>query len=202
MNKRAFRCPVPSVVVFGLLLLNVIGAAVADESPQRTPRAREAFWAIAPPPTIGCQSCALAFDKCFATCFAHLGKRTTGACLTACYKAAVTCTCDGAVTLRSEDLVEWGLVSLNKEEACHGPVSCQPNYPSCAGWSPLYACGEPSCVQGSYTCLGCDEESCPEPPTVLAHHSERFRVCFDQFGNSCTEWQGGFSYPTCDQCDW
>ena len=169
MNKRAFRYPTLSVVVSGLLLLSV-GASVAAESPRRTRRAREAFRDVAPPQTIGCQNCALVFGEC-----------------------------DEAVTLRSEDLVEWGVVSMNKEDACHGWVSCQPNYPSCGNWSPYYACGEPSCVQGSYDCLGCDEQSCPPPPDVLAHHSERFRVCFDQFHNACTEWMVD-TVASCDEC--
>lgn len=196
MNKLTLRCSTLSVFVVALLLITAMGAAAADESAQRTPQAREASRALALPQAIACPACALAFEKCFASCFAGVGKGTKDACLMACNKAAVTCTCDEAVTLRSEDLVKWGIASATKEATCHGWVSCQPNYPSCAGWSGfIYACGEPQCLLGPY-CVECTEESCPTEAPYVSAPVERFRVCFDQFGNSCTEWQL-VDYPAC-----
>ncbi len=199
MNKLALRCPTFSVFVFGLLLMSMVGAAAADESPRRAPQAREAFRPVALPLTLGCPSCALAFEKCFADCFTDGAKGTTPACVKACRKAAAVCRCDEAVTLRSEDLVKWGLVSMTKQEACHGWVSCQPNYPACTGWSGTSACGTPHCDSGPY-CVECTEESCPVEEAPYVHAPiERFRVCFDQFANPCTEWQV-WSYPGCGEC--
>lgn len=179
MNKLPFRWPNSSVFVLGLLLISTVGATAAEESPRLTPQAREAFQAGATPQAVG----ALADQKCFATCFANVDKGKMGACLTACNNAA-------AVTLRSEDLVQWGLVSINKA-ACHESVSCQPNYPSCASWSSYSTCGDPFCEFQ----FACGERICYEggicvPQGGPARHEpyERFRVCFDQFGNSCTEW--------------
>lgn len=197
MNKRAFRCPNPSVFVFGLLLISVVGAASAEESSRLTPQGRAAFRAVAPPQARGCQSCALAHQKCSATCFADVDKGQMSACLTACNNAAAICTCDGAVTLRSEDLVQRGLVSITKA-ACHGWVSCQPDYPSCAGWSSYSACGDPYC-EDQHGCGDCNCDFgicvCEWAPARFVPN-ERFRVCFNQFGNSCTEWQGLVIY-TC-----
>lgn len=110
--------------------------------------------------------------------------------------------CDGPVTLRSEDLVQQGLVSITKS-ACHGSVSCQPNYPSCASWSSYSACDAPYCANQ----VGCGDCNCDEFGICWcergpARHvpSERFRVCFDQFGNSCTEWQKLTTYSCGGGC--
>jgi hypothetical protein len=204
MNKPALRCPNPSIFVLGLLIMSVVGAAAAEEGPRVTPQAREAFQAVAPPLAMRCQSCDLAHQKCFTTCFADMGKGKMGACLTACNNTAATCTCDGAVTLRSEDLVEWGLVSITKAgwDDCHLPVNCQPNYPSCASWSSLSSCGDLFCDFSSHCGEFCDERGFCWPqggPAYFAPY-ERFRVCFDQFGNSCTEWQNQAT-ATCGECD-
>lgn len=190
MKKPAFRCPNPSVFIFGLLLISAVGAAAAAENPRPNLQAREDFRAAASSQAKSCPSCALVHQKCFGTCFADVEKEQIGSCLTACNNAAALCTCDEEVTLRSEDLVELGLVSINKN-ACHGYVSCQPNYPSCAGWSDYSTCGEPYC-QDQFGCgeCNCDEFGicyCGRGPARFVPY-ERFRVCFDQFGNSCTEW--------------
>jgi hypothetical protein len=174
MNMLAFRCPNLSVFVLGLLLISMAGASAAEER-----QAREASQALATPRAVG----ALADQKCFATCFANVDKGKMGACLTACNEAA-------AVTLRSEDLVRWGLVSITKA-ACHSVVSCQPDHPSCAGWSGYSTCGDPYC-QFQFSCgeSVCHEGGLCFPEGGPARHVpyERFRVCFDQFSNPCTEW--------------
>jgi hypothetical protein len=89
----------------------------------------------------------------------------------------------------------FDFASLTKA-ACHGNVSCQPNYPSCASWSGYSDCGDPFCGLA----LGCGEEICdewgfcrPGRGPAWRQPRERFRVCFDQFGNSCTEWQQSVS---------
>lgn len=195
MNKRIFRCLTLSSFILGLLLLSGAGAAAADESPRRVAQPREALEAFDLPGTIACESCGLAFQECFASCFADARKGRTGACLTACDKAAAICTCDEVAAVRSEDLVKWGVVSLNQEASCHGWISCQPNYPSCAGWSNWSSCGGMECLMGPF-CVECTEESCPTEAPYMSAPQERFRVCFDQFSNPCTEWQI-IDYPGC-----
>ena len=203
MNKPTFRCPNPAIIfVFGLLLISGVGTAAAEENPRlnRLNReARAAFQAVAPPQAIGCQSCALAHQKCFATCFADVDKGQMSACLTACANTAAACTCDAAATVRSEDLVEQGLVSITKAAACHGSVSCQPAYGSCASWSAYVTCGEPYCANQPHCgACNCDEFGicyCGFGPARNVPY-ERYRVCFDSSGNSCTEWQSLVVY-TC-----
>jgi hypothetical protein len=160
MNRRAFRSPNQSALIFGLLLTSLAGAAVAGESPRLIPRAN-----------------------------------------TSCNNVAATSTLDGAVTLRSEEFVQRGLVNITESTTCNPVVSCQPAYPSCASWSSYSGCGESWCdlEPDCEDCSNCDPEV--EFPECLcdpgpAHHEifERFRVCFNQFGNSCVEWQRTIGY--------
>ena len=182
MSQPAFRCPSLSMIVFGLLLLGAAGGAASGEDPRVALRARQGSRAVP------AQTCALIHQKCTAACFADAGKRAMGACLTACDKAAAGCTPDGAATLRSEDLVRWGVVSFTKN-GCHPGSSCPPGYSSCASWSGPSVCGASYCQDESF----CGDPWCDngcDPNGGPANHTpyEQFRVCFDQFGNSCTEW--------------
>jgi hypothetical protein len=186
MSQLTSRCPSPSVIVIGLLLLGVAVAAVAEEGPRVAPQARRAVQAV--PQAKGCESCVLSHQKCFASCFADAGGEKVRTCLTACDKAADRCICDGAATLRSEDLVKWGVVSLTKS-GCHASVLCPSGYSSCASWSGPSNCDGSYCQDESWCgnpwCdTGCDPNGGPANHTPY----EQFRVCFDQFGNSCTEW--------------
>ena len=188
MSQLAFRFPSPSVVVFGLLLVGAAGAAAAEEGPRITPEARQGFRIVLPPQAAGHEPCAVTLQKCFVSCFANGGKRAMDACLTACDKAATRCTSDGAATLRSEDLVRWGVVSMNKD-GCHASQLCPSGYSSCASWSGPSNCGPSYCQDESW----CGDPWCDNgchPGGGPANHTpyEQFRVCFDQFGNSCTEW--------------
>ena len=195
MRERAFRCPSIPILAFALLLAALPGLAVADESPRVSPEARAAFEAVAPDQAKGCRSCALAHKHCSASCFGLAEKGGMGECLMSCDNTAATCTCDQAVSLRSEDLVSWDLPGGAKADACHGTVSCQPGYPSCAGWSGYSDCGDPQC--GIYRwCGNCgDPFGCWDPATRQPR--ERFRVCFNQFGQSCTEWEGTLVLVAC-----
>lgn len=185
MSQRTFRSPILSFIVLGLLLAGAAGAAAAAEGPRATPQAGQDFRAVPQPPAKGC---ALTHQKCFATCFADAGKRGMTACLTACDKAAASCMDDGASTLRSEDLVRWGVVSITKD-GCHPSSLCPSSYASCASWSAPSNCGPSYCQ---------DESWCGDPWCDNGCHSgggpanhtpyEQFRVCFDSSGNSCTEW--------------
>jgi hypothetical protein len=190
--NRAFRCTPLLLVVFALLLaLPGLGAAEERPAAARVREAREAFEAVASPQAASCGICALAYQRCNATCFSRGDKAGMGACLTQCDNVAATCSCDQqGVNLRSEDLVQWDWPGVTKA-ACHGSVSCQPNYPSCASWSGYSNCDDPFCGQAPH----CGECTCDEfrcfcgPGPALKQKQERFRVCFDSLGNSCTEWQ-------------
>jgi hypothetical protein len=188
MNERTFRCPPLALLIFALLLA-LPGLAAAEESPRRSPQARVDFEAIAPAQA-KCGACAIAHKSCSATCFGQ-DKAVMGQCLTACDNAAANCSCEQAVGLHSEELVNFEWPSMTKT-ACHGTVSCQPNYPSCASWSAYSDCEDPYCGSGPK----CGECTCDEwghcfcgPGPALKQRRERFRVCFDQYSNSCTEWQ-------------
>lgn len=189
MNERTFRCPSTAILIFALLLAALPGLAAADEGPRISRQARAVFEAVVPDQAKDCQLCAFVHQKCSATCFSLIEKGGTGDCLTACDNAAATCTCDQAVSLRSEDLAVWGW-PITTKAACHGSVSCQPNYPSCASWSGYSNCGDPFCGIGPCGECFCEFGRCfCEKGPALKQSRERFRVCFDQFGNSCTEWQ-------------
>ncbi|HEX6902246.1 MAG TPA: hypothetical protein VF789_21190 [Thermoanaerobaculia bacterium] len=198
MNERMFRCPFSSILVFALLLTALPALAAADEVPRITPQEKAAFLAVAPEQARSCQRCVLAHQKCSTTCFSLADKVNMGSCLTACDNATSTCSCDESVTLRSEDVIPWNPLDMNKA-ACNGNVSCQPYYPSCASWSGYSDCGTPYCGFGPK----CGECVCDEwgrcfcgPGPAWKYSRERFRVCFDALGNSCTEWQT-YNYSAC-----
>jgi hypothetical protein len=202
MNKRAFRCPATPFLIFALLLAALAALpslAVAGEDPRISPQGRAAFEAVAPAQAKSCQRCALAHQKCSATCFGLAEKGGLGSCLTACDNATATCTCDQAVSVRSEDLVPRDWLATTKAAACHGTVSCQPDYPSCASWSSYADCDTPFCGTG----VKCGECTCDDfghcfcgAGPAWKEPMERFRVCFDSLGNSCTEWQK-FTVSSC-----
>jgi hypothetical protein len=133
-----------------------------------------------------CGPCATAQEQCFSNCFSREGKAATRACLMACDNAAAACSCDEAVTLRSEDLVLK--TTALTADACHSTTTCGTAYPSCASWSGYSDCGDPTCgiyrwcpddCESDFGCWG----------QALRQSSERFRVCFDANANSCTEYQ-------------
>jgi hypothetical protein len=202
MNWRAFRWATQSAFVLGLLVTSLAGPVVAQESPRLFPPVETAFQASALPQAMTCERCVVAQQQCFATCFSETEKGLMGACLTACNNAAATCTCDGTVALRSEELVQRGLVTFTESSTCNPVVSCQPNYPSCASWSGYSGCGDPFCdlEEDCPDCSRCEgyEDDFPEClcDPGPAHHEifERFRVCFNQFGDSCVEWQRTIGY--------
>jgi len=188
MSQLAFRSPRPFVLIAALLLLAAAGAAVAQEGPRANPQARPGVRELPQPPAKVCESCTFAHQKCFATCFAGPSKRGLSACLTACDKAAASCSCDAEATLRSEDLVKWGLVSMTKD-GCHATSLCPASYSSCASWSADNPCAPSYCQTESY-CGDpwCDNGCDPDGGPASHQPYERYRVCFDQFANPCTEW--------------
>jgi hypothetical protein len=189
MNARVFRCSAILILGFGLLMV-LSSPAAAGEGPRVSPQAMARFAAVAPPQAAGCTACAFAYQTCTSACFSVGEKGSMGKCLTTCDNAAAMCTCDQSVDLRSEDLVDFEWPSLTKA-ACHGTVSCQPNYPSCASWSGYSDCGTPFCGIGP-RCGDCEYIEghlfC-DPGPAWKQYRERFRVCFDAQQNSCTEWE-------------
>jgi hypothetical protein len=179
-----------SVAVLGFTLLVVLTSpAAAGESAARG----GAVWnAALPPQAASCGLCKAAQERCSVKCFSLADKAGLGACLTACDNAAAACTaCDDQVTLRSEDLVEkmpWLAKGLEKA-ACHSTTPCDYNiYGSCASWSGYTDCDDPFCGSGPRCGDNCEPWGpCPGP--AWKQKQERYRVCFDQYGNSCTEWQ-------------
>ena len=136
-----------------------------------------------------CGACSeAAQERCAANCFGLDDKADRVDCLISCDNAAATCSCDEDITLRSEDLVArlpWLVDSLTA--ACHSTTPCGTAYPSCASWSDFVDCDDAFCGSGMH----CGDE-CPAPPCwgpAMRQRQERYRVCFNAQGQSCTEYQ-------------
>jgi hypothetical protein len=94
--------------------------------------------------------------------------------------------CLKLASLRNGDSQLFARPSYTKA-ACHPITSCQPNYPSCASWSGYTDCDDPFCGIGIHCGDDCGEFG-PCPGDALKQRRERFRVCFNAQGQSCTEW--------------
>ncbi|HET9226984.1 MAG TPA: hypothetical protein VFR31_09975 [Thermoanaerobaculia bacterium] len=154
--------------------------------------------ALTPARAADCAPCNVAHERCSVNCFGREGKGQIGACLIGCDNAAAVCSCDEVVTLRSEDVVarSGDLRSLTAfSAACHSTTPCGAAYPSCASWSGYANCGDPFCgfARG---CGECEDFPCPGP--AMKQQRERFRVCFNEIGQSCTEYQSTLITLGCD----
>jgi hypothetical protein len=113
--------------------------------------------------------------------------------------AAVTGACGEEVTLRSEDVVARWPWMTNATAAitttCHSTTPCGSAYPSCASWSGYSGCGDPFCAIAKGCGQPCNDPACLGPATRQSQ--ERFRVCFDALGNSCTEYQVTVAVLSC-----
>jgi hypothetical protein len=136
-----------------------------------------------------CRPCEVTHERCSANCFGR-DEAEIGGCLVACYNEAATCSCDEAVTLSSEDFVaRFGSPAVTGlAEACHSTTPCGTAYPSCASWTPYDDCGDPRCVFAVQGCGACGLED-PCIGKGLRQSIERYRVCFNAMGESCTEYQ-------------
>lgn len=96
---------------------------------------------------------------------------------------------DEAVPLRSEDLVaRFGSPFVTQSfAACQPITACGPafGYGSCASWSSYTECGDLYCSANARGCGACGER-CSGPG--LEQKYEAYRICFNQFGESCTQW--------------
>jgi hypothetical protein len=142
-----------------------------------------------------CGACAVSHDQCTANCAGFVDHGERVACLIACDNAAATCSCDERVTLRSEDLLPKARPEADAP-ACHSTTPCGSGYPSCASWSGYSDCGDPYC--GIYLHCGDEcEPGFPCPGPALRQWRERFRVCFNAQGQSCTEYQRTSTILSC-----
>lgn len=144
-------------------------------------------------------ACIVALDVCSASCN-DLGDRAqTARCLSRCDKAASVCLGDEEPTLSSEEyLAHWsdGLV-FEMSGACHSTTPCPPEYGACASWSTFQDCGDPFCGI-STLCPECDEwGQCTAGGPGMKQRRERYRVCFNQQQQGCTEYQHAMQTLSC-----
>lgn len=134
------------------------------------------------------QACAMTLEQCNVDC---LGRKDRGArvsCFMGCDNAAALCARDAQPTLSSEWYVEQlGNVIGLKAGACHATTPCPSEYGSCGSWSGYSDCGDPWCGVYGHCGSGCGEPLCFEEAT--RQYKERFRVCFNQQAQACTEYQ-------------
>ncbi len=156
-------------------------------------------------PAASCLGCQQFEATCTANCSALETQEVITTCLLACAKVAATCSCDEAVTLSSEDVVNWGLAEgpfdgIGLKAACHSTTPCPAEYGSCGSWSSYSDCGDPYC--GIFKFCG-DPPWCYEPDLCFGpatrQRRERFRVCFNASAQSCTEYQQT-NYPVSCGC--
>lgn len=145
-------------------------------------------------------ACLVALDACSANCNDLAEPGLSRSCLSRCDAAATTCFGDPAPTLSSERyLAHWGdaLVLTKSAPACNDTTPCPAEYGSCGSWSGFYDCGDPYCGVSSL-CKICDEwGQCTAGGPATKQNRERYRVCFNQQMQSCTEYQRGIQTLGC-----
>jgi hypothetical protein len=134
-------------------------------------------------------SCVFDLDNCSVNCLGLEDPAKVETCMIGCSNAAATYSPDEKPTLDSEEfLARWGEDPFAKAGACHSTTPCPSEYASCGSWSGYSDCGDPYC--GVYRTCGAP---CPEYPFCFGEATrqarERFRVCFNQQAQSCTEYQ-------------
>lgn len=174
MNRR-----IPIFALFVTLSLIALGAGAARAQPAQ---------ALAPAaqPEMS-PACATTQEQCTVDCLGRSDRSAVLSCLVGCDNTAARCARDEEPTLSSEWYVEqFGNTLAVKSGACHDTTPCPTEYGSCGSWSAYSDCGDPWC--GVYRFCG----SCPETwcfGEATRQNQERYRVCFNSTGQSCTEWQ-------------
>jgi hypothetical protein len=79
--------------------------------------------------------------------------------------------------------------------ACHSTTPCGTAYPSCGSWSGYANCDDPLCSAAANCGNPCTGPLCFGP--AVRQFQERFRVCFNASGQSCTEYQQTFPVLHC-----
>lgn len=174
MNRR-----IPILALFVTLSLIALGTGAAQAQPAQAP-------APATQPEMS-QACATTLEQCTVDCLGRSDRSAVASCLMGCDNAAARCARDEEPTLSSEWYMEqFGNTLAVKSGACHDTTPCPTEYGSCGTWSGYTNCGDPYCSVHR-TCGSCSEPFCFDDAT--RQNQERFRVCFNSAGQSCTEWQ-------------
>jgi hypothetical protein len=155
-------------------------------------------FSAAPAQAAKCAPCEAAHERCAVSCFGG-AEAEIGKCLISCSNKAAMCSCDEEVTLSSEDFVAklGSPVVTGAKAACHSTVPCGSEYGSCAGWSTWASCGDPRCARHVAGCGPCGPED-PCIGTGWEYKLERYRVCLNPQGQSCTQYQLTFVHGECD----
>ena len=148
-------------------------------------------------PAVLAEACLVALDACSVSCHEIGDPQLSAGCLARCDLAAATCFDDEEVTLSSEDYLGKRTSGLfTKAAACHDTTPCPAEYGSCGSWSGFSDCGDPICGPSSL-CQTCNEwGQCLLGPATKQRR-ERFRVCFNQQMEGCTEYQWATQTLSC-----
>lgn len=147
-----------------------------------------------------CRPCEIAQERCSVNCLGR-DDGTIQSCLIGCDNAAAVCSCDEPATLGAEEYVERFDPSLKLvtelSVACHSTTPCDTSYGACTNWSTFTECGDPFCGP-STACRICDEwGQCTAAGPAMKQNLERYRVCFNALGQSCTEYQRSTATGEC-----
>ena len=137
------------------------------------------------------EACAVALDRCFTNCDGRSDSVQATQCRIGCENSAATCLPDEVPTLSSEEYLAFQGQSplFTKAAACHDTTPCPTEYGSCGTWSSFTDCGDEFCGP-SFACKRCDEwGQCTAAGPALKQRRERYRVCFNQQMEGCTEYQ-------------
>lgn len=146
-----------------------------------------------------CRPCEIVQERCSVNCFGRGDKENIGSCLIGCDNAAAVCTCDEPATLSAEEYVEkFGLKLVTGFSVeCHSTTPCGSEYGACTNWSGFSSCGDPYCGY-AVGCGECNEYGqCEYGGPAEKQNLERYRVCFNQQGQSCTQYQLSVSTGMC-----
>jgi|GEM_PF-1670788 len=191
MNDRAFQFLFIALLSFTLLLVLPHPGAAGGSAAARAGDGSAAAPVRSLQARPVCPACDRIQELCAAGCSGVKDRAGFVKCMMGCDNAVGSCRCDEPVTLRSEDILPELAVVGAKAASCHGTVSCQPDYPSCASWGGPIDCGNPACASYQWCPDDCDQEfGCGGP--ALRQRTEIYRVCFNQFGQSCTEYKPAF----------
>jgi len=145
-------------------------------------------------------------EHCLANCFGLGNQAQIEPCMIRCEDAAATTPVNDGVTLSSEEYVErWGDGVITTASACHSTTPCPPEYDSCAGWSGYTTCGDPFCGVYRYCCAYGPVGGGPSPALpncelfgdALRGYKERYQVCFNAAGQSCTQYERTLTFLGC-----